>query len=221
MKRIICILIASSILSTVAYAGQWQQDETGWRYQNDDGSYKTGWIQNTDGQWYYLSDESTYMLTSTTTPDGYLVSDTGAWQDESNLSAVEYNGYDNKISLDVRTYSSPGGNKTLDYTLPVSIYYNNKYDGVNSGSLTITKISLSDDGVPCFAFTGNTGEVYALNFKYRYYFSDGSYTDDERSLLESVNDDNDESIDEFRMSVSQLRKSPVSIDIWIDTGTLD
>ncbi|MCD7990908.1 MAG: hypothetical protein LUK37_03610, partial [Clostridia bacterium] len=58
-------------LPFTAYAGTWQQDSTGWKVQNDDGTYLANqWYQNTDGKWYYMGADG-YMLTSTTTPDGY------------------------------------------------------------------------------------------------------------------------------------------------------
>jgi len=41
----------------------WQQDNTGWRYQNSDGTYqKNGWFQDKDNNWYYFN-QSGYMQT--------------------------------------------------------------------------------------------------------------------------------------------------------------
>ena len=51
MKKLICILSAVFMFSMVSYAGQWQSDDRGYWYQNDDGSWKTGWLQDTDGKW--------------------------------------------------------------------------------------------------------------------------------------------------------------------------
>lgn len=57
----------------------WAQDSKGWWIQNTDGSYLTNaWYQNTDGKWYYMGADG-YMLTNTTTPDGYKVGADGAW----------------------------------------------------------------------------------------------------------------------------------------------
>lgn len=57
----------------------WAQDSKGWWIQNADGSYLTNaWYQNTDGIWYYMGADG-YMLTNTTTPDGYKVGADGAW----------------------------------------------------------------------------------------------------------------------------------------------
>ena len=77
--RALATLILSLALPFTAYAGTWQQDSTGWKVQSDDGSYLTNqWYQNTDGKWYYLGADG-YMLTSTTTPDGYQVDNNGVW----------------------------------------------------------------------------------------------------------------------------------------------
>lgn len=54
MKKLMLILIISMMFSMVSYAGQWQQDEVGWRYMEDDGTYKTGWYQDVNSKWYYL-----------------------------------------------------------------------------------------------------------------------------------------------------------------------
>ena len=76
-------LLAFSTLST-AFAGTWLQDNVGWWYQNDDGSYPANgwhWIDgNNDGtaECYYFN-ESGYCLINTTTPDGYTVDINGAW----------------------------------------------------------------------------------------------------------------------------------------------
>ena len=58
--------------------GAWSQADGSWRYQKDDGSYARGWMQSTDGKWYYF-DANGRMLTDTVTPDGYQVGPDGAW----------------------------------------------------------------------------------------------------------------------------------------------
>lgn len=79
---------------------QWVKDNVGWWYRYADGSYpkngwllinniwycfdsvgymRTGWIQASDGLWYYC-DSSGAMLTNTRTPDGYWVDAYGVWR---------------------------------------------------------------------------------------------------------------------------------------------
>ncbi|MBS6643996.1 MAG: hypothetical protein KH366_10495 [Clostridiaceae bacterium] len=79
MKKfsIFFITVCFSVMITMtAFAGQWQQNTTGWWYQNDDGNYfasqwavidgkqyyfnadgymVTGWMQSLQGDWYYLN----------------------------------------------------------------------------------------------------------------------------------------------------------------------
>lgn len=79
MKFVTIMAIAFSLaMSISAYAAQWQQDANGWWYENDDGSYPVNQWQEIDGKQYYFNDAG-YMLTDTTTPDGYHVGGDGAW----------------------------------------------------------------------------------------------------------------------------------------------
>ena len=96
MKRIkvsfVALLIAF-VFCLPVYAGNWVQDNVGWWYQNDDGSYpKSQWFL--DGSTWYYFDANGYMvsncwigdyylgasgamLTSTYTPDGKWVDASG------------------------------------------------------------------------------------------------------------------------------------------------
>ncbi|WP_270269283.1 hypothetical protein [Enterocloster clostridioformis] len=80
-KRIVMAALAVTLtlsMSVPAFAGQWQQNTTGWWYQNDDGGYPSNSWQWIDGKCYYF-DGNGYMLANTTTPDGYNVDVSGAW----------------------------------------------------------------------------------------------------------------------------------------------
>ncbi len=70
--------------SITAFAGSWQQDGSGWWYQNDDGSWPANTWQWINGKCYYF-DESGYMLSGTTAPDGSTVDESGAWTDENGI----------------------------------------------------------------------------------------------------------------------------------------
>ena len=56
----------------------WIQDKGEWYYLNASGAMAYGWIQDTDGNWYYLSTTTGAMLTNTTV-DGYVLGANGAW----------------------------------------------------------------------------------------------------------------------------------------------
>ena len=60
--------------------GTWANDDKGWWIEYADGSYlKDAWYQSpASGLWYYMGADG-YMLTNTTTPDGYSVDGEGVW----------------------------------------------------------------------------------------------------------------------------------------------
>ena len=64
----------------------WKQDSKGWRVERWDGSYLVNeWYQSPEsGLWYYLGVDG-YMLTSTTTPDGYTFNADGVWVQQHRL----------------------------------------------------------------------------------------------------------------------------------------
>lgn len=78
----VCLMCGGSAFS--AFAGSWQQDASGWWWQEDDGSYPASqwkWIDG-DGdsvsECYYF-DGAGYCLTDGTAPDGSQVNGSGAW----------------------------------------------------------------------------------------------------------------------------------------------
>jgi len=86
-KRLLKVLSVTAILSlslpTLSYAGEWKQDNKGWWWVYDDGSYpisKWEWIDgNHDGiaECYYF-DSNGYMAVNTII-DGSIVNSNGAW----------------------------------------------------------------------------------------------------------------------------------------------
>lgn len=83
MKKNKAVKIASTglalaiLFATPAFAGEWKQYSDKWKYQNEDGTFSTGW------QWIngksYCFDQNGVMYSNTTTPDGYTVNSDGAW----------------------------------------------------------------------------------------------------------------------------------------------
>lgn len=88
MRKRLYTTIATAALTMVmvipAYAGSWKQDNVGWWYLNDDSTFPAGrweWIDgNNDGvaESYYF-DANGYLVTDTTTADGYQLNADGAW----------------------------------------------------------------------------------------------------------------------------------------------
>ena len=110
MKKIFGIFISivfSMALSMSAFAGQWVNRAGDWFYLRDDNTYvKSGWFMDGDGSWYYFDQagimkkntwignyylgSSGAMLTSTKTPDGYLVGASGEYVDIGSEKNKDY-----------------------------------------------------------------------------------------------------------------------------------
>ena len=62
-----------------SYMPGWVQDGERWRYVRKNGYYAAnGWVEDTDGKWYYFN-MGGYMEADARTPDGYYVGADGAW----------------------------------------------------------------------------------------------------------------------------------------------
>lgn len=66
------LVISSGMPVTAASAG-WRKDASGWRYVNTNGSYRTGWVQDRDGQWYFMDYHTGLMKT------GWIKPRDGKW----------------------------------------------------------------------------------------------------------------------------------------------
>ena len=111
-KLFVTTLCMSALMCMTSFAGQWQQGNTGYWYQNDDGSYPANQWMEIDGKHYYF-DSNGYMLHDTTTPDGYQVGSDGSWIEETtsplfdftiSTCSIKYTGY--KIVMDYDGYPS-------------------------------------------------------------------------------------------------------------------
>ncbi len=76
LKLLSATTIIATAMSITAFAGQWKQDNIGWWYQNDNGTYPANGWQDVNGKQYFFN-SSGYLLTNTTTPDGKQVDANG------------------------------------------------------------------------------------------------------------------------------------------------
>ena len=87
-KQILSAILAASFLtagiSMSAFAGSWQKDSIGWWYRNDDGTYVQNQWKWIDHNCYYFQPNG-YILTGTTTPDGYTVNADGRWTENGRI----------------------------------------------------------------------------------------------------------------------------------------
>ncbi len=62
-KLFLAVIALSLLMAGTAFAGSWQQDNIGYWYLRDDGSYpKDSWMQDADGSWYCFNSDG-YMTT--------------------------------------------------------------------------------------------------------------------------------------------------------------
>lgn len=69
---------ASAQPQTTGATPMWKQNAKGWWLERPDGSYLVNEWYLYNGQWYYMGSDG-YMMTNTTTPDGYRVNADGVW----------------------------------------------------------------------------------------------------------------------------------------------
>lgn len=83
-KLLLAVSVSVLAISSTAFAGEWKTGTEGWYWQEDDGSYPASswkWLDgNQDGvsECYYFNSQG-YLVTNTTTPDGYQVDGEGRW----------------------------------------------------------------------------------------------------------------------------------------------
>lgn len=110
MKRIyrtLAVLSLTVSLATIpmtAYAGTWQQDSTGWKVRQDNGTYLTNaWYQSPESGLYYYIGADGYMMVNAITPDGFQVDANGVWiqpqptqpqQSNNNSGEIDTSGWD-------------------------------------------------------------------------------------------------------------------------------
>lgn len=215
----ICTLVSIIMLSLVSYAGEWKNDENGYWYQNDDGSYKIGWYQDVDEKWYYFDNQTGYMLTDTSTPDGYIVNEDGEWEDEMKEGIYfNENKYKNKAEFKVTSYPAYPytQRKEFDNPLPVTVYYNNEYDCDNI-KVTILSVGLNKDGILYAEYEMSTDSyVYEIKVTTRYKLADGTYTTLEDSKTSVYMNGN--SKDSYELVPDAEGIKPVSAEIYIDAN---
>ena len=71
----------------VSYMPGWYKDGDNWHYIQKNGYYmQNGWLQDPATEKYYYFNKAAIMEANTTTPDGYYVDETGAW--DGNASSI-------------------------------------------------------------------------------------------------------------------------------------
>lgn len=188
MKNIFIILAMTLAFPIVTFAG-WEQDVNGWKYKETGGEYKTGWYQDVDDRWYYLDNDTGYMLMDATTPDGFYVSPSGEWVKEVNTETAEKD-YENKVEVAISALDESSKNVTsIGYEIPVTVYYNNEYKNIIDGMIAINGIEVSKNGVAYVQTTvrdKERGMRVGLDELVKYTLDDGTVVEEKNALIASL-----------------------------------
>lgn len=149
----LAVMLASS-MSMTAFADQWQQDTTGWWYEQD-GGYAIGW-QWIDGKCYYF-DGNGYMAKSTVI-DGYTLNEDGQWIVNGVVQTQQVDPHINPINVET---SNVTGDEVTDGKSVAQITMNQELLG----------LFRTDDGISNFPVSlgtmtgvgGNT-DIYSVNY---------------------------------------------------------
>lgn len=135
-----------------AFAAEWQRDDTGWWWKEEDGSWISGewqWLDgNLDGiaECYYF-DATGYMQANTITSDGYTVNSDGAWIVDGVIQTKETGGSTVVQNyIDENEYDEWGVNKTALAMFQNSREENAKYIEVKEDQTRLETTVYYDNG---------------------------------------------------------------------------
>lgn len=186
--KMAAVMMTSAILTiaaaSTAFAGTWKQDAKGWWWQEDNGSYPISqwkWLDgNQDGvsECYYFGGNG-YLLTNTTTPDGYTVNGDGQWMENGNIKTQ---GKQTATVSTTNTNTTEGsweqvGNR-WKFKKPDGSYVVDALWLIDSdGDGVYNMYSFDENGFLCDKNNGNYGQLgnYGMN-KFGGYDSEGRMT---------------------------------------------
>lgn len=160
MKRLLALTLAISlILSSSSFAAGWKQDDKGWWYENDDGSYKLNeWFNDPATGWRYHANTFGYIDTGLT-----KIND--QWYHFSDTGELYYNIYDREKGImsdgDGKAYL-PTENGYLGGQ--VVLYYNDMLNGLGLGIVNCRNIGLIFDGYAELSGNGIYETWYEYDF---------------------------------------------------------
>ena len=181
------LALASSITSL---AGEWQKDNIGWWWQEDDGSYPVNEWKQVNSKWYYF-DASGYMvanrwignyylgadgamLVSTTTPDGYRVGVDGAWIPDVDNSTELFNNKINELKInegienfEIRDLNKDGNKELYAFDFGYARAWSYK-----NGSLI--ELAMPED-IYKYNFLSSVKDVFCTEYEGSASFSAGKY----------------------------------------------
>lgn len=171
-KAVMLVLAGAMILGSAmtTYAAGWQKNDTGWWYGTN--TDNTAWHAN-GWQWIdsngdniaecYYFDGNGYVLTSTVTPDGYIVNADGAWVNDNCVQTKVVDvSKTSSDTYDVRDYDSQGISKAAVDLLLHTKEENEKYGVIGTHSTQVqyanglwAEYDYSKDGRPIWVRSDN------------------------------------------------------------------
>ena len=162
------LLFAAFLCPSISYADAWAEEEGGWKYRYDDGSYEHGgwkWIDgNRDGicECYYFYEDGSIAV-DTTTPDGFQVDETGAWTENGTVQehpakvSFAVTG-DNLIHKELILFGQELGNYDFLYDWTLEQELKNKDIAVLSQETIFVDRPENYSGFPAFGTPLQVGE---------------------------------------------------------------
>lgn len=110
-KVLLATMILTAAMGFTAYAGEWKQDNAGWKYEQDGGGFTAGWSW-IDGKCYFFADDG-YMMNNTEV-EGYTLNADGQWTVDG-IVQTDNNNVDDGLYTDyVKTDALDALNKSED-----------------------------------------------------------------------------------------------------------
>lgn len=129
----------------------WKQDNTGWWWKEENGTYPISTWKQIGGKYYYFGSDG-YMLHDTITPDGYKVNSDGVWdQSAAQQTNNNKNGGDAYSNLIYPVDVIGGGftKNSVDGISPSIGFRNNSGKTIKYIDFEMTPYNSVDDPVKC------------------------------------------------------------------------
>ena len=193
MKKILRLLTVTSLLSismaSAAFAGTWKQNDHGWWWQEKDKTYPSStweWIDSDgDGmaECYYF-DENGYLLTGTTTPDGYTVNESGAWVDQGLVRQRATNPFTAQaVNQKGKALYEEAGQKTSELPgldVNTDLWMTFSYEGLELSASEHTHLKYHDLNTPNMEFLlVTTSSMFGLDMTETSFYTGGCYYSDD------------------------------------------
>lgn len=183
-KLLLAAVPMTLAFSFSAFAAQWEQNDAGWWFKNDDGSYPAnGWYWldgNQDGisECYYF-DQNGYLVTGPTQIDGYLVNSDGAWISEDGVVEHLPNESANTGNSAVDVYLAAQAKNRELTSMESNAHYliNMSADGISMDmgmDLNFKMKNLDDPANIQFLAAGNMNAL-GSNMPVSMFYKDGKY----------------------------------------------